>query len=427
MEPPRRISTNGSVHFKQVTVFAHCCRKVGSCSLGEAREATIFTHDATTPVNGHARMPLLHLSPPDIGALESIAASRAIDSGWVAPLGPEVDAFEAEVAAFIGARYAVALSSGTAALHLALLIAGVRPGDTVVTPTFTFGATAFAVTYVGASPIFVDSEATSWNLDPNLLDEVLTMRARAGQLPSAVITVDLFGQTADYESISSICARHDIPMIEDAAEALGASYGDRMAGSFGQAGIFSFNGNKIMTTSGGGMFVTDDESLADRVRYLATQARQPLPWYEHEDIGYNYRLSNILAALGRAQLQRLPEMIAKRRAHRDTYRRILGEAGVPIREDAPWGMGNAWLTVAVFDDPTMPVRVREALAGENIEARPVWKPMHMQPVFATAERHLTGVAEDAFARGLCLPSGSAMSHEDCERVARLIVNVVTRA
>ncbi|MFN8168735.1 MAG: aminotransferase class I/II-fold pyridoxal phosphate-dependent enzyme [Candidatus Nanopelagicales bacterium] len=339
----------------------------------------------------------------------------------MAPLGPHVDAFEAEIAEAAGAPHAVALSSGTAALHLALLGIGVRPGDEVVVPTMTFGATAFAVTYAGATPVFVDSEPQSWNLDPQLLDEWLAGRAAQGRLPAAVIVVDVFGQTADYARLVETCARFDVPLVEDAAEALGSAHDLGPAGSFGRAAIFSFNGNKIMTTSGGGMLVTDDEQLASRARYLSTQARQPVAWYEHEDIGFNYRMSNVLAALGRAQLSRLPGMIDVRRAHHRTYTDLLSPAGVDVVADAPWSRGNAWLTVAVLSDPGAPDRIRARLAEQGVEARPVWKPMHAQPVFASAERVLNGNADRLFAHGLCLPSGSAMASSDAELVADVIL------
>jgi dTDP-4-amino-4,6-dideoxygalactose transaminase len=335
-------------------------------------------------------------------------------------LGPHVDRFESELAEFVGVDHAVALSSGTAALHLALLGVGVQQADEVVVASMTFAATAFATTYVGATPIFVDSEPDSWNIDPDLLLELLTSRARAGRLPAAVVAVDVFGQPADYDRITTICAEFDVPLIEDAAESLGAQHTSGAAGSFGAAAVFSFNGNKIMTTSGGGMLVTNSAELANRARYLATQARQPVPWYEHTDIGFNYRMSNILAALGCAQLARLPDMIETRRAHRKEYSERLAPLGVRVVPDAPWGTGNAWLTVVVFDDDAAPVRVRERLAAEGIESRPVWKPMHRQPVFAQAEASTNGTSDDLFARGLCLPSGSDLSAEDRQYIVELI-------
>ncbi len=370
----------------------------------------------------------MYLSPPSVTELEVEAATAAIRSGWVAPLGPQVDSFEAEVCAFTGMPHAVALSSGTAAIHLGLQALGVKPGDDVLVPTLTFGATAFAVTYTGARPVFLDVEETSWNLDPELLATVLDDRSARGNLPAAIIPVDLFGRTSDYAAIMRIATAHGVPVLEDAAEALGSSHGDRAAGSFGRAGTFSFNGNKIMTTGGGGMLVSDDPDLVSRVRFWATQSREPFPWYEHEEIGYNYRLSSVLAAIGRAQLARLPTMIERRRAIRARYaERLAALEGIAIVMDPPWGAGNAWLTNARFDltlHLDAPNRVREELERSNIESRPVWKPMHQQPVFAGAESHLTGAADRIFADGLCLPSGVDMTDEDVDLVSDLVLGAL---
>lgn len=357
----------------------------------------------------------IYLSPPDITDAEKALAIDALDSGWVAPLGPHVDAFEAEFADFVGAGHAVALSSGTAALHLGLLTLGVGPGDDVLVPTLTFGATAFAITYTGARPVFVDSEPVSWNIDPDLIADYLTTAPRK---PAAIIPVDLFGRTADYDCLLQVCRQHGIPMLVDSAEALGARHGEAHAGTMGRAGVFSFNGNKIITTSGGGMLVTDDAALADRVRYLSTQARQPAPWYEHTDIGFNYRMSNVLAAIGRGQLQRLPGIIDRRRAIQQRYReRLAGAAQVVV--DVPWGTGNAWLTTALLrvGDPDTVVN---AANEHGIEVRHVWKPMHLQSVFADAPLVGGSVAEELFKRGICLPSGQRMTDSDVDRVADLV-------
>ena len=367
----------------------------------------------------------LYLSPPNVTDLEIDAVVSALRSGWVAPLGPEVDAFEGDTASFCGADHAVALSSGTAALHLGLLALGVGPEDEVVVPTMTFGATAFAVTYVGAAPVFLDIEAESWNLDPEVLEAFLVHRASTGHLPAAIITVDVFGRPCDYDRIRQIADRYEVPVLADAAEALGASNGGRPCGSFGHASVISFNGNKIMTTSGGGMLLTDDAAMAEKVRFWATQSRENAPWYEHEEIGYNYRMSNILAALGRAQLSRLTDMIERRRQIRDRYAEHLGSvSGVQVLGDPPWGRSNAWLTTVRFDPslhPDAPTRIRVLLESENIESRPVWKPMHQQPVFARSESYLTGMADAVFAEGLCLPSGVAMTDDDVDRVAGLVL------
>ncbi|MGA7757513.1 MAG: aminotransferase class I/II-fold pyridoxal phosphate-dependent enzyme [Ilumatobacteraceae bacterium] len=355
------------------------------------------------------------LSPPDVGSAERAALLRAFDSGWVAPVGPELDAFEAELAAFVGWPGVVAMSSGTAALHLALAVHGVNPGDEVIVSTFTFAATANAVTYVGATPRFVDSDAATWNMSPELLaDELAAMRAD-GRLPAAVVVVDLYGQCADYDEIVPLCVEYGVPVIEDAAEALGASYRGRSAGTLGDCGIFSFNGNKIMTTSGGGAFASPDVAVADRVRYLATQARQPAVHYEHTEIGFNYRLSNLLAAMGRAQLDRLPEMSVRRRSINAFYRRALG--GVTGLSFMPTVDGwNGWLTCVTFDDARVRDRVQSALAAVDIESRPLWKPMHLQPVFADAPARVDGTSEHLFTHGLCLPSGSALTDGQVERV-----------
>src|SRR4051812_8050554 len=267
----------------------------------------------------------IYLSPPDVGDLERKLLTEAFDSNWVAPVGPDLDAFEAQVADLVRVRHAVALSSGTAALHLALIAAGVRRGDTVLVPSFTFAASANAVVYLGARPVFLDSTPDTWNVDPELVADELETRSIRGQLPRAVIAVDMYGQCADYDALLTACDRYGVPLIEDAAEALGASYRDRPAGSFGLAGVLSFNGNKIITTGGGGMLLTDDDRVAAQTRHLSTQAREPVAHYEHRTVGYNYRLSNLLAAVGRGQVQRLGEIIAARRETARCYREALGD------------------------------------------------------------------------------------------------------
>lgn len=364
------------------------------------------------------------LSQANVTDSEVDAVTRAVTGGWVAPLGPEVDGFEADICAFTRVGRALALSSGTAALHLGLLGLGVTPGDEVIVASLTFGATAFSVTYAGAQPVFLDVEAGSWGLDPALLEAVLAAKAKSGRRIAAIIPVDLFGRPADYDRILPIAAKYDVPVLIDAAESLGATHGDRAAGTMGHAGIYSFNGNKIMTTSGGGMLVSDDQEMIEKARFRSTQSREPFPWYEHEEIGFNYRMSNILAALGRAQLARLPEMIARRRAIRGMYTELLADIeGVTVTADPPWGTGNSWLTTVTFDRSLLPgaaVRVRESLQAQRIESRPIWKPMHQQPVFRDHEAHLTGVADRVFEEGLCLPSGVGLSDGDIERVAQAV-------
>ena len=347
----------------------------------------------------------IYLSPPKTDNQEKELVIEALESGWVAPLGPQVEAFENELANYINIENALALSSGTAGLHLALLVSGVKPGDNVVVPTLTFAATAFAVRYVGANPIFIDSEAASYNLDPELLEKYLDSCAIVNNLPAAVIVVDVFGQTANYESIIKICSNYNIPVIEDAAEALGARNGQQFAGTFGKAGVFSFNGNKIITTSGGGMLVSNDASFIAKAKYLSTQARQLTPWYEHHDIGFNYRLSNILAAIGRAQLFKLNSVISKRRRVKTIYTEFFAKNGsAAILEDAKWGTGNNWLSVALFDSGSDARRFMNLLSSNGIESRPVWKPMHQQKVFKGYDSLLNGTADNFFIRGLCLPS-----------------------
>ncbi|RLB36703.1 MAG: pyridoxal phosphate-dependent aminotransferase [Deltaproteobacteria bacterium] len=362
----------------------------------------------------------IYLSPPDMSAREREALLAAFDSNWIAPLGPEVDAFERELARRAGVSAAAALNSGTAALHLALVLLEVGAGDEVWTATMTFASTANAIRYVGATPVFIDSERESWNMDPARLRQALHDAAKRGALPKALIPVDLYGQCADYDAILSACHEHGVPVIEDAAEALGATYQGRAAGSFGAIGVFSFNGNKIITTSGGGALVSNDEALVERARHLASQARQPVAHYEHEEVGYNYRLSNLLAALGRAQLGRLDALIERRREINQRYRRALKEIdGISFLSEAAGHRSTCWLTCMLLDDTRVgvgPEQVRVHLEAQNIEARPVWKPMHLQPVYRDCRVIGGTVAEGLFRHGLCLPSGSALSAEGQQRV-----------
>jgi pyridoxal phosphate-dependent aminotransferase EpsN len=372
----------------------------------------------------------IYLSPPHLSGREQAYLDEVFASNWIAPLGPQVDAFEEEFCQATGAPYALALASGTAALHLALLEAGVGPGDEVLVSTFTFSASVNPIVYLGARPVFIDSEPLSWNMDPALLAEAVAARARAGRLPRAVVLVHLYGQSANLDAIRGICGQHDIPLIEDAAEALGATYQGRAPGTFGRAGIFSFNGNKIITTSGGGMLVSADEQLIAHARKLSTQARDPAPHYQHSEIGYNYRLSNVLAAIGRAQLEVLPQRVARRRAIFESYVRGLGHLpGLGFMPEAPWGRSSRWLTVMTVDPARFGAdreTVRQALEAENIESRPTWKPMHLQPVFQCYERLGGAVAEALFDHGLCLPSGSSLSDDDLERVMQVIARVHAR-
>ncbi|MDQ0644570.1 dTDP-4-amino-4,6-dideoxygalactose transaminase [Microbacterium murale] len=366
----------------------------------------------------------IYMSSPDVGQLEEDAVLAAMRSGWIAPLGPDVDAFERELAARVGVAHGVALSSGTAALHLGLLTLGVKPGDVVVTSTMTFAATTNAIVYTGAEPYFIDADPSTGNMDPALLREALVSLRAANETVAAIVPVDLLGKAVDYTSILAIADEFDVPVLSDAAESLGATHASKAAGSFGRASIVSFNGNKIMTTSGGGMLLTDDESFAKHVRYLATQARQPVVHYEHTDIGYNYRMSNLLAALGRAQLSRLDEMIAKRREMRELYKQLFANVdGVEVFGAAGDEDDNVWLTSIVVDESTTgwtPHDLTEVLSASNIESRPLWKPMHKQPVFESSRGEIDGTSESLFERGLTLPSGSALSGEQRERVLTTI-------
>ena len=354
----------------------------------------------------------------------------AFDSNWIAPLGPHVDAFEKEFAEAIGVPHAVALSSGTAALHLGLQGLGVGRGDDVLTATMTFAATANAITYVGATPVFIDVLRKTWTLDPDLLEEELADRARSGRRQvAAVISVDLYGQCCDYERIQAICRRYDVPLIEDAAEALGATHGTQAAGAFGECAAFSFNGNKIITTSGGGMLVSHRRELVEQARHLSTQARDAAPHYQHSTIGYNYRLSNLLAAVGRGQLKSLENKVTRRRIVNRIYWRGLDLPGIEFMPEAPYGVPNCWLTCVTIDPSQFGAdreEVRLALEQQNIESRPLWKPMHMQPVFKACRMRGGAVSEDLFARGLCLPSGSSLAPEEQERVMDIVVDTPAR-
>jgi dTDP-4-amino-4,6-dideoxygalactose transaminase len=358
-------------------------------------------------------MKRIYLSPPEIGPADRELVLDALESGWAAPLGPHVDEFEREVAEVAGVPHAVALSSGTAALHLSLAALGIGRGDDVLTSTLTFAATANAIAYVGATPVFIDASPETWTMDPDLLEEEIIGRIRAGRKPAAVIAVDLYGQCCDYDRIAGICERRGVPLIEDAAEALGASYRNHPAGSFGACGIFSFNGNKIITTSGGGMLVSRFRAIVERARHLATQARDPAPHYEHSEIGFNYRLSNLLAALGRGQLRSLPAKVARRRAIRRHYADALaGYPGIDFLPEASYGRSNAWLTCISVDGHRLGATrddIRLHLHTRNIESRPVWKPMHLQPIFRSCRVRGGDVARRLFERGLCLPSGSGLT------------------
>lgn len=373
-------------------------------------------------------MQRIYLSPPHLSGDERSMLLDAFDSNWITTMGPHVEGFERDMCEAMHVAGATALSSGTAALHLALEMIGVRRGDVVLCSDLTFAASANAIVYCGARPVFVDSDYETWNMDPQLLEDELAACRRAGVLPRAVVVVDLYGQTADYERIEALCREYNVALIEDAAEALGATYRGRPAGGFGAMGIYSFNGNKIITTSGGGMLVSQTASFAKQAKYLATQAREPLPYYQHVAIGYNYRMSNLLAAIGRAQLKTLGEKVDRRRAIFERYRDALGGLpGIAFMPEASYGRANRWLTCLTIDPDALGVvneDIRVHLETHAIEARHVWKPMHLQPVFEGCRIAGGRVSEQLFSEGLCLPSGSGMSDADVDRVSDMILDYV---
>ncbi|XXT21139.1 DegT/DnrJ/EryC1/StrS family aminotransferase [Sorangium sp. So ce429] len=377
-------------------------------------------------------MARIHLSRADITEVEEKYVVEALRSGWVAPLGPEVGAFEREVAERVGVQYALALASGTAALHLALLEVGAGPGTVVVLPTMTFVASANAVVYTGAEPVFVDS-GEDGNVDPGLMLEAIDTLRAEGVCVAAAMTVDLFGRCADYGELVDALAARGVPLIEDAAEALGATYRGRPAGAFGRAAALSFNANKIMTTSGGGMLLSDDRELIEHAGYLSTQARLPVPYYQHTDVGYNYRLSNLLAALGRAQLSRLDEMLSRRRQIRGIYAEAFAALpGVTVLgRGTPRGDSedNCWLTCITLGpagSAATPDEIVRALTAQDIEARYLWKPMHLQPLFAGRRSWLRGGSERLFRTGVALPSGSALSDDEVARVVSSMTSALER-
>jgi dTDP-4-amino-4,6-dideoxygalactose transaminase len=382
-------------------------------------------------------MDRIYLSPPHLGRHELNYLHKAVEDNWVAPVGPNLDGFEDDICAAVGVPYCVALNSGTAALHLGLLLLGVGPGDEVLCPSFTFVATANAIMYCGAIPVFVDSEEVTWNMCPARLREAIEHRIKLGKKPKALLLVHLYGMPAQLTDILTIAAEFEIPILEDAAEALGASWQQQPLGSFGRVGVFSFNGNKILTTSGGGALVTHDPELAARARYLATQAKDAAPYYQHSEVGFNYRLSNLLAGIGRGQMELLADRVKRRREIFSWYREHL--AGLPGLVLAPatepaGSLSNRWLSTILLDaaepkdgvsQPTAtPETLRQHLETLNIESRPLWKPMHLQPLFADAPMYGGAVCADLFARGLCLPSGTAMGEEELRRVAKAVREAV---
>lgn len=374
----------------------------------------------------------IYMSSPHLGTAELDYVREAFASNWIAPLGPHVDAFEQELAEAVGASGAVALSSGTAAIHLALRLLGVGAGDRVFCSTLTFVASANPILYQGAEPIFIDSEPDSWNMSPQALARGLEEAERAGALPKAVIVVNLYGQSADLEPILTLCGYYGVPVIEDAAESLGATYKGKASGTLGKFGIYSFNGNKIITTSGGGMLVSDDLKALSKARHWATQARDPARHYQHSEAGYNYRMSNVLAGIGRGQLRVLEERVEARRRVFDMYRERLAEyEGISWMPEAAYGTSTRWLTALTVDPDKCGVSAAEivdALSAHQIESRPVWKPMHLQPMFTASPYYphepAYSVSDRLFEQGLCLPSGSNLTQEQQERVLCVLLSVL---
>lgn len=373
-------------------------------------------------------MSQIYLSPPDISKEDRLAVQEALDSGWVAPVGPQLDAFEETVASHLNRRHALAVNSGTSALHLALLALGVSQGDIIICPTLTFAGCAFPIRYCGAEPVFIDSEAETWNMDPNCLEAALETLKREGKTPKAVIVVQIYGQCAQMDAILEVCESYQIPVIEDAAESLGATYKGRAAGSFGEVSFLSFNGNKIITTSGGGMLLTNNSEVEAKARYFARQAREPVLHYEHHAVGYNYRLSNVLASLGQSQFMRLEEKITRRKNHFMAYKEALhGVGGLEAMPIDANGAPNYWLSIMRFkgaDAQEKRDRLIQVCTQASIEVRPTWKPLHLQSIFSSCRFFGGSFAEVLFHSGLCLPSGSNLNLEERERVLNVIQSVL---
>jgi dTDP-4-amino-4,6-dideoxygalactose transaminase len=380
----------------------------------------------------------LYLSPPHLGRHELNYLHKAVEDNWVAPVGPNITGFEADLCTYTGVGHAVALNSGTAAIHLGLLLLGVGPGDEVLCPSFTFVATANPILYCGATPVFVDSEAATWNICPQRLREAIEDRIRLGKKPKALILVHLYGMPAKLDELLAIAQEFELPILEDAAEALGARFRGQPLGSFGQVSVFSFNGNKILTTSGGGALLTHDAELATQARFLATQAKDASPHYQHSQVGYNYRLSNLLAGIGRGQMELLEDRVKRRREIFNWYQENLATLPgltVALATEPVGSRSNRWLTTVLLtplDSPegdtkptATPESLRQHLETYKIESRPLWKPLHLQPLFANAPVYGGTVCADLFARGLCLPSGTAMTDDDQKRVVRALREALT--
>lgn len=377
-------------------------------------------------------MEKIWLSTPHMGDMELKYVTEAFETNWISPVGPHITAFEEELARYNGVSHCAALSSGTAAIHLALIILGVRQGDEVICSTFTFSGSCNPIVYEKATPVFVDSETETWNMDPGLLEEAIIDRTKkTGRKPKAIILVHLYGMPAQVDKIMEIARKYEIPVIEDAAEALGSRFKDKALGTFGDLGVYSFNGNKIITTSGGGALVSENEAWIRKAKFLSTQARDPAPHYQHSEIGYNYRLSNICAGIGRGQLQVLDKRVQQRRANFDFYKSALGNLpGISFSKEREGTFSNRWLSTILIDKSRTPGIGREEISYKlttlNIESRPLWKPMHRQPVFGDASVYSAGVSERLFDEGLCLPSSSNLSQPERDRVVEGITSLWAR-
>ncbi|WP_305145651.1 DegT/DnrJ/EryC1/StrS family aminotransferase [Paenibacillus chitinolyticus] len=376
--------------------------------------------------------PKIYLSPPHMGEYEQQYVREAFETNWIAPLGPNVNAFEEELAAYTGAAGAAALSSGTSAIHLALKLVGICPGDRIFCSSLTFVASANPILYEGGIPVFIDSDPDTWNMSAGALRRALEEADREGNLPKAVIVVNLYGQSADMNPILTLCGKYDIPVIEDAAESLGATYEGKQSGTFGRFGVYSFNGNKIISTSGGGMLVSDDLEALEKARFWATQARDTARHYQHSEVGYNYRMSNVLAGIGRGQLRVLNDRIQARREVFGQYRRAFESIdGISFMPEADYGRSTRWLTAITVDERVTGVsstEIVDRLAGQNIEARPVWKPLHLQPLFEGCayypHEEEISVSDRLFSTGLCLPSGSSLTPADQNRVMDMVLHTI---
>lgn len=355
-----------------------------------------------------------------MGGDEVNFVNEAFATNWVSPAGPHLDAFEKELSAYSGVQHCAALSSGTAAIHLALIMLGVEQGDEVLCSSFTFAGTCNPVVYQKAVPVFIDSESETWNMDPALLEEAIRDRIKKGKKPKAIIPVHLYGMPARITRIMEVAAKYEIPVIEDAAEGIGSTFEGKKLGAFGDIGIYSFNGNKIITTSGGGAIVSNNSDWIKTAKFLSTQARDQAPHYQHSHIGYNYRLSNICAGIGRGQLKVLDLRVTQRRKVFEFYRQRFVNMPLTFQPETTGSFSNRWLTCVLFEQNTMSEKIRLALEKDNIESRPLWKPMHLQPVFKNAPHYGGAVSEDLFNRGLCLPSGSALAERDLERISSII-------